>query len=583
MLTFKKIKFKNFLSYGNNETILQLNRGSNTLIVGTNGSGKSSLVTDTLTFALFGKPYRKINKTSLVNSINKKNCLVELEFMKNNVNYIVRRGINPNIFEIYEEGLLLNQKADNNDYQQYLEDEIIQMNYNSFIQTIIIGKKYIPFMQLNASDRREIIEQLFNMNYFTDMNINIKIKSKLNKENITEYKFKISNLENLIKNEKNNLNILKNQNKELIDTYNNEIQNYLKEIDTYKNEIKNIQSNFIKLKEKIINEEQFKENLNKIRIYENQLNNELNNLKEQISFYKNNDSCPVCRQHIDDEFKKIIMEEIKGKENKFNNNFQMLIDKKEQQEKQLLSITSSNQNINNKIEQLNEIYHKKINLIDNLNNNINRNKQYIEKFNENDNIIKDKEQYILDMEKQHNEYVEKFNELNNLQTYYEIILNMLKDDGLKIYFIKMYLPLINDTISKYMDIFDFNCSFTLDEQFNEQLKSRFRDKFTYNNFSEGEKLRIDLALLFVFREISKLRNNVNTNLLILDEVLDGSLDEAGINGFLNILKTIEYDKDVFIISHHSSKYYDLFPNVIEIDKKINYSEIKVDTYIGKIK
>ena len=581
MIIFKKIKFKNFLSYGNNVSELNLNRKSNTLIVGKNGTGKSSIITDTLTFALYGKPYRKITKSSIVNSINKKNCLVEIEFEKNKIPYLVRRGISPNIFEIYKNNQLLNQNADSSDYQKILEEEILQMIYNSFVQTIIIGKKYIPFMQLNTSDRRDLIEELFDINYFTEMNTNVKIKSKLNKEFISELKYKIDNCNNLITNENNNLIILKNQNNQIVESYNNDIKTYTTNIKSNEEKINKIKTNYQSLKNNKIDNTTIIESINKLNIYENTLKNENEKLNKENRFYNTSDICSVCKQNIDTDFKHQILSKNDKLLNENNEKLEKLKSKKIELNTKLNEINTSNNELNEKLNNINNLYNKLLTENDNYTKLIEKTNNELKKLNNRDNVINEKENNIQKLKQELENLLNQFNEANKKQNYYDIVLNILKDDGLKTYLVKIFLPIINDTLSKYMDIFNFNCSFTLDEQFNEVIKSRFRDKFTYYNFSEGEKLRIDLALLFVFREIAKTRNSVNTNILILDEVLDGSLDEDGVNGFLNILRTIESDKDVFIISHHSEKYYNLFPNIIEIEKKINYSEIKIDTFIDK--
>ena len=583
MIVFKKVEFKNFLSYGNNVTTLNLNRDSNTLIVGKNGSGKSSVITDTLTFALYGKPYRKINKSGIVNSVNKKNCLVTVSFDKNGSNYVVTRGISPNIFEIYKDGDLINQNASTVDYQKVLEEEILQMNYNAFVQTIIVGKKYIPFMQLNTPDRRALIEELFDINYFSEMNSNIKAKVKLNKERISELGYKIENNKKLIENERVNLNILENQDKELIEKNRKDINNYEERIKEDKLMCEKIISAYKLCDEKIIDTKDCEDKIKKILLYENQLDNELKNLIKDKKFYENNDVCNVCRQKIEDNFKKKILLEDSEKISVKEENIKKLNSKKIELEDKLRKDNESNLKINNKKIELNKEHSRYLGEISNFNDLIEKLEFDIKKLENSNEIKEDKLRNIKKLEDELKDFEDEFNSKSSLQNYYDVILNILKDDGLKTYLIKMFLPLINNTLEKYMDIFNFNCSFTLDEQFNEVIKSRFRDKFTYYNFSEGEKQRIDFALLFVFRDIAKSRNSVNTNLLILDEVLDGSLDEDGINGFLHILRTIESDKDVFIISHHSEKYYDLFPNIIEVDKKINYSEIVVDTFVGKYK
>ena len=580
MIIFKKVKFKNFLSYGNNFTELNLNRKSNTLIVGKNGVGKSSIITDTLTFALYNKPYRKINKNSIANSINKKECLVELEFDKNSDNYVVKRGISPNIFEIYKNGELINQKADNKDYQKLLEDEILQMNYNAFVQTIIIGKKYIPFMQLNTSDRRSLIEELFDINYFTSMNTVNKIKSKLNIEKINDLKYEIENCNNLIKSENNTLEILNNQNNENIEKINNKINELNENIKENEVKIDKILSKYKELKKNIVDNNTYIESINKLNFFEKQLLNENVKLNKENDFYHNSHICSVCKQEINEDFKNNIIDSNNQTLDLNANKLNKINTKKNELNNQLKNLNDKNNEINDQLMKLNNEYHKLLANNENNQENIKKLNKELKQYENKDHNVNATEENIKKLNKELNAKTIEFDKCNLDKIYYDIITNILKDDGLKTYLIKMFLPKINDIMAKYMDIFNFNCSFTLDEQFNEVIRSRFRDKFTYYNFSEGEKLRIDLALLFVFRELAKERNSVNTNLLILDEVLDSSLDEEGINGFLTILRTIEADKDVFIISHHSEKYYNLFPNVIEIGKKINYSEIKVDTFIG---
>lgn len=578
MIIFEKVKFKNFLSFGNNFTEILLNRKSNTLIVGKNGAGKTTALIS-IVYALFGKTLKKINKSGIVNSINKKECLVELFFKKNNDNYIIRRGINPNVFEIWKNNELINQNSSSIDYQKVLEDEILQSSYKTFIQTVIIQSKFIPFMELSIAERRELIEDIFNVNYFSNMNIILKNKIKNNKDNIIETKYQIENNKNLLKKEEENLENIKNNNNVLIANYKNDIKCNDNKINTINNEIFKIKENLTKLNGLVKDCKIENENIFKLNKLETEIKLKIDNIKKENNFFEKNDICPVCLQNIDREFKnEKINNHIKNL-TEFNNNLEKINIRKEKINNELqkkndfnnqlyIKINEITDKLNTKLVNKNSLldYNKKLNesicRLEKLNNNTEENEK---------NVIKLKNSIIA--------LEEKYDSLFEEQKYLNTIGEMLKDNGIKSYIIKSFLPKINQLISKYMDIFGFNCSFELNEQFEETIKARYCQKYSYGNFSEGEKLRINLSILFMFRELADMRSSLKTNILFFDEALDSSLDEEGVSGFLQIINTLEKDKDVFVISHHGESFYDNFENIIGFEKHGNYSEKKVDTFI----
>ena len=577
MIIFEKVRFKNFLSFGNNFTEINLNRKSNTLIVGKNGSGKTTSLIS-IVFALFGKPLKNIKKTSIVNSINKKDCLVELYFIKNNDNYIVKRGINPNIFEIWKNNELINQSSSNIDYQKVLEDEIIQSSYKTFIQTVVIQSRFVPFMELSLPERRELIEDIFNVNYFSEMNVILKNRMKNNKDNLIDKKYQIENNNNLLNKEIENNNKIKDNNDNLIKKYEDDIKLNEDSILKIDSNINKINDKIVQLKKLYKDNSQLIDGINKLKILESNFNNKLNTLNKDKSFFDKNDICPVCSQNIDHIFKnekleKIIIEiknikenieKIKLKNTTLNNNLVKVNDYNKKIDSNILELNTKLNNIlsnKNSLVNLNKKLNSSILELKNINNkNINNNN--IDEIN---NKLKKLEQ--------------DYDNLSEEQKYLNIVGEALKDSGIKSFIIKSFLPKINNLINKYMDIFGFNCSFELNEQFEETIKARYCQKYSYGNFSEGEKLRINLSILFMFRELADLRSSLKTNILFFDEALDSSLDEDGVNGFLHIINTLEKDKDIFVISHHGESFYDNFDNIIKFEKSGNFSVKKVDTFI----
>lgn len=578
MIKFEKIRFKNFLSFGNNPTELILDRKSNTLIVGKNGAGKTTALIS-IVFALFGKPLKKVNKSAIVNSINKKDCLVELFFKKNNDSYIIKRGINPNIFEIWKNNELLNQSSTTIDYQKILEEEILQSSYKTFIQTVIIQSKFIPFMELNIPERRELIEDIFNVNYFSNMNIILKNKIKNNKDEITDIKYKIENNNNLLIKEKENLENIKNNNNLLIQKYQNDIENSNEKIKNLDIQITKTHDNILKLKTLNKNIDTENVNIKKINQLYTELKLKTHNIEKELNFFQTNDNCPVCSQNIENSFKNIKIEKYKNELNELNTKIEKLNNKKNDIEKTINDKNEYNNKLNEKIKILNDQYNNNLINKKSLQDYIYKLEKNIIELNKLNNNTDEKEKNINDLEENVKKLEKRYDYLNDEQKYLDTIAIMLKDNGIKSYIIKSFLPKINQLISKYMDIFGFNCSFELNEQFEETIKARYCQKYSYGNFSEGEKLRINLSILFMFRELADLRSSFKTNILFFDEALDSSLDEEGVNGFLQIINTLEKDKDVFVISHHGESFYDNFENIIRFEKNGNYSVKKIDTFI----
>ena len=568
MIIFRKLKWKNLLSTGNYFTEVNLSNNSNTLVVGENGSGKSTML-DALCFALFGKPFRSINKPQLVNSINNKDCIVEVEFDTNNKAYRVVRGIKPNLFEIYCDGVLVNQDAASRDYQEYLEKFILKLNYKSFTQIVILGSaSFTPFMQLSASDRRAIIEDLLDIQIFSTMNSLVKDKLSNNKDLVAEKKHEIDLATQKHDMQKKHIEELKQNNEDKVKEYESEIQvhsetisSLLGNVSTLTAEVDNLQ---LVVESKIETEAKVK----KITKIESQIESNLSKFRKDISFFQNHNDCPTCRQTIAMEFKEEELTNLSNKVTECEHGLQQLEEK----------LTAEQDKLNEIAEKQRELQKKQVEIatcnttINETNKMIARVRKLIDELKESKVVTTKEEQELKELKELLGTLQESLKQLIEEKTYYEVASNLLKDTGIKTKIVRQYLPVINKLVNKYLASLDFFVNFNPDESFKETIKSRHRDEFTYNNFSEGEKQRIDMALMLTWRAVAKLKNSSNTNLLILDETFDSSLDANGTEELMKILHMLE-GVNLFVISHKGDILQDKFMNVIRFAKEKNFSRI----------
>lgn len=571
MIEFQKIRWKNFLSTGDYFTEVSLNNSPTTLIVGENGAGKSTIL-DALTFSLFGKSFRKINKPQLVNSVNSKDCVIEIDFKIGKTEYLVRRGIKPNIFEIYINGKMLDQDSKIRDSQIYLEENILKLNYKSFTQTVILGSAtFVPFMQLSANDRRDIIEDILDIKIFSSMNDILKGKASILKDSLftneknrelQDYKIELQDrtIEEAKNTKKNSIKLIKSKIKEK-----KKEQSLLREsIDQYAIE------KDATLQE-IVDEASMAKSRKKFEKLETQLSNNISKIDTEVDWFQSNDVCPTCKQTIDEEHKNCIKKEKH--------------DKKTEITTALVSIAKKMSEIGSRID---EIEDKKSHILS-LRNVIESNKNKEEFIQRNiDELegeievaegdqgnVKTLEKELKALRKTLKELDNERSDLTDTKNYYVVASQFLKDSGVKTSIVKYYLPIMNKLINKYLQEMDFYVNFTMDEKFSENIKSRGREGFTYASFSEGEKMRVDLALLFTWREIAKMKNSVNTNLLILDEVFDSSLDASGTDEFLKLLNTLG-GNNVFVISHKGDILFDKFKEIVKFEKIKNFSHVMID-------
>ena len=568
MIQFKTIKWKNLLSTGNYWTEIRLDQNQNTLIVGENGSGKSTML-DALCFGLFGKAFRNINKPNLLNSINQKDCVVEIEFNIGKKEYKVIRGIKPTIFEIYQNGDLLNQDAASKDYQEVLEKSILKLNYKSFTQIVILGSaSFVPFMQLSAADRRAIIEDLLDIQIFSTMNSIVKEKISNNKELTNDKKHEIELEQQLFDLKKKHLDEMRQDNEEKISINEKEIQRSLQTISKILANVESWSAESMALQELVVNKIETETKIKKITKLESQIENNLSKFRKDINFFEENNNCPTCRQTISLDFKEAELGNLKSRVVECEHGLQKINEKFEEEQSKLNIIVENQKQIQNlQIE------------IATSNSTINEINKYIEKKrNENDGLKNKKgsseenENELVELTENLNIKKEELKELIEQKAYYETASLLLKDTGIKTKIIRQYLPIINKLVNKYLSALDFFVNFNLDESFKETVKSRHRDEFSYNSFSEGEKQRIDMALMLTWRAIAKLKNSSNTNLLILDEIFDSSLDANGTEYLMSILHMLE-DVNLFVISHKGDILQDKFANVIRFQKTKNFSRI----------
>jgi DNA repair exonuclease SbcCD ATPase subunit len=568
MITFQKIKWKNFLSTGNSFTEVDFQKNHTNLIIGTNGAGKSTIL-DALTFVLFNKPFRKINKPQLVNTSNERECVVEVEFSINTRQYLVRRGIKPSVFDIIVNGTPLHREADDRAMQRILEENILKLNYKSFTQIVILGSStFVPFMQLTSANRREVIEDLLDIRIFSAMNNIVKDKLREKKEQVKSLDLKKENIKDKMKMQESFIEELENlgnaninANKEKIANLDDEIVNYITENTSLE---KTLQEN-IDEQDKLIG---YAEKLRKLGNLKGKLTQKVSTVTKEHKFFNENTVCPTCTQSIEEEFRINKIKDAQDKVKELHSGYKELeqaIKEEEERERQFNALSKEISKLTNGISQNNI----KISGCRRQIRDLEREIQTITKNLANRNTEHEKlEEFKENLQKTFEDLSKKKEEI----VYYDFAYSLLKDDGVETKIIKKYLPFINQQVNRYLQMMDFYINFHLDEEFNETVKSPIHEDFSYSSFSEGEKMRIDLALLFTWREVARVKNSVNTNLLIMDEVFDSSLDGFGTDEFLKIIRYVIKDANIFVISHKSD-LHDKFESVIRFEKVKGFSRM----------
>jgi DNA repair exonuclease SbcCD ATPase subunit len=566
MIKFEKIRWKNFLSTGDQWTEINLCKSGTTLIVGSNGAGKSTML-DALCFSLFNKPYRKINKPLLVNSSNEKGCLVEVEFSLNKKNYLVRRGIKPNVFDIEINGKMRNKEADDRANQKILEEQILKLNYKSFTQIVILGSSnFVPFMQLQVSHRREVIEDLLDIRIFSAMHNLVKEKIRQTKDVIKNLSLKKDTIKEKVKMQEGFIEDLENRHKNKIEENNLKIEKCIEEALSVENNNKELSSQIETLELEMNSKKNASSQLRKLGDLRGKITSKVSMVTKEHKFFSENTVCPTCTQDIEESFRLNRLEEAQNKAKELREGFEKL-----------------EESIKNE-EDRERIFTKLSKEVTNLTHEISQNNLRIAGFQKQARDLQSEIQTLTDQLQNRNSEHEKLEQFrDNLQevfkklaerkeevNYYDFTYSLLKDGGVKSSIIKKYLPLINQQVNRYLQMMDFYINFHLDEEFNETIKNPVHDKFTYSSFSEGEKMRIDLALLFTWREVARFKNSANTNLLILDEVFDSSLDTVGTEEFNKIIRYVIQDSNVFVISHKTD-LLEKFNNVIEFTKRGGFS------------
>jgi len=569
MIVFKKVRYKNFLSTGQQFIEIGLNEAPTTLVVGDNGAGKSTML-DALCFGLFSKPFRNIKKDQLVNTINEKECVVEVEFNIGKKQYKVVRGIRPNNFEIWCDGDMLNQDAAVRDYQKHLEQHILKLNYRSFTQVVILGNaSFVPFMQLRARYRREVVEEILDIEIFSKLNLMFREKQKAQDETIKQADFDYQLLDGKIDTQQKHIDEINSKNKDTTESKKLDIENADTDIDNYKEDIARVRRDIAELQVETLDETKLKDKHGKLMTMEAKIENTCIKHKKELKFFKTHDDCPTCQQSIDEAFKKATIAVKEAKVTELELGMEQLDN----------AIKTSQKKLDRIHEHIVAIREKEL-LINRYETSIEEIEKYKAKIQEE----------ILELSDEKFSTGVATGELNQLQEqlteagkdklkhkeeklYIDTARHLMQDSGIKTKIIKQYLPIMNHYINKNLADMDFFVNFTLDEEFNETIKSRHRDEFNYHSFSEGEKLRIDLAILFTWREIAKLKNSTNTNLLILDEIFDSSLDSSGTEEFMRILHFTMSKENVFVISHKADTLIDKFPRVMKFEKYKNFTRM----------
>ena len=552
MIQFQKLQFKNFLSTGNNPITIHLNKSKSTLIVGNNGSGKSTIL-DALSFALFGRAHRNVNKPGLINSVNGKLCEVSVEFETAGHQFKVVRGIHPQTFEVWQNGKMIDQQTNVRDYQKFLEQNILKLNHKSFHQIVVLGSSsFIPFMQLKSHDRRDVIEDLLDINIFSKMKVILRERNARTKEQIRNSKISVDAQKDKIEYQKKHLNQLETINEEAKQSFDEEIKDCQEKLKAFRLELEKYPYG---LEQKLKTLRNIKDELTTEK---GKCNHVMKHLVDTAKFFENNDDCPTCTQPINPQLKNAMLIEVKDQakktqqeinhnEPKYNSTCLAI----EQARDDINSMLDTNRKINWCSDRITQLQSKEVKEVD----------------------MKKPLQDLIDMTYKLGEMQETFNDATKDLLYNGVASEMLKDTGIRTKVIKEYLPAMNTLINKYLQVLEFFVAFNLDENFQETIKSRHRDTFVYDNFSEGEKMRIDLSLLFAWRQIAKMKNSTNTNLLLLDETFDSSLDEDGVDNLMKILLTLEDGSNTFIISHKPDILEGKLQDKIVFTKKNNFSSI----------
>ncbi len=569
MITFKKLRWKNFLSTGNQYTEINFTLNSTNLIIGTNGAGKSTVL-DALTFSLFGKPFRKINEAQLINSVNEKDCVVEVYFLIGNTEWKVVRGIKPNIFQISRNDKVLDQTSSAIDQQKWLEQTILKMNYKSFTQIVILGSTaFVPFMQLSAAHRREVIEDLLDIKIFSSMNMVIKEKIRQIREEIKTLDLKKESLFDKVEMQKNFIEELENRGNAKINDNQQRISNLDSEVDIYMRENSSLEESifkYIKEQEEVTGAS---DKLRKLGNLKGKISQKVSGIDKEHKFFTENTVCPTCTQDIDEKFRLDRIDESQLKQKELQLGYQELektIKDEEERERQFTILSKEITKLTHEISQNNTKIFGCQRQIKDLESEIQKiTSQFENRNTENEKL----ESFRESLQKTYDELAIK----KDLINHYDFAYGLLKDGGVKSKIIKKYLPLMNQQVNRYLQMLDFYINFTLDDEFNETIQSPIHEDFTYESFSEGEKMRIDLALLFTWREVARFKNSVNTNLLIMDEVFDSSLDGFGTDEFLKIIKYVVKDANIFVISHKTG-LEDKFESVIKFCKVKGFSRIE---------
>lgn len=569
MIYFKVIRWRNLLSTGNTFTEIVFDKHKTTLIVGENGAGKSTIL-DALCFGLYGKPFRKVNKNQLINTVNAKGTVVELEFRVGRKEYKVVRGIKPNTFEIYSDGQLIDQNADAKEYQEMLESQILKLNQKSFAQIVILGSaSFVPFMQLPSSHRREIVEDLLDIQIFSTMNSILKDKIAYNRIKATDVDYKIKGGAEKIEMYKKHIESLKQNNDDLVKQKQEQIVTLNTNIEQSNSQATTISEDITTLTESIGDQDKVRTKLEKIRDISRQVDLKLAKIKKDAEFFTSHDDCPTCRQGIADEHKAQIVEKSTAQIVEIESGKEKIVTELNAINERLGVINQVSTQITSKNREVSDIL-VQVRTWTNFITGINKE---IEDLSKNTKQIDANTEEIKTLKEELRVAIAEKEDLSKDKQVFDIAAVLLKDSGIKTKIIRQYVPIINKLINKYLAAMDFFVSFELNENFEETIKSRFRDEFTYDSFSEGEKMRIDLALLFAWRAVAKLRNSASTNLLIMDEVFDSSLDSSGTDEFLKILNGLTSDTNTFIISHKGDQLFDKFEHVIKFEKHNNFSRV----------